>query len=39
MFKKATNIPKMFLVMNAAAVVGLYRFIFNKQAVTWEKNR
>jgi cellulose synthase/poly-beta-1,6-N-acetylglucosamine synthase-like glycosyltransferase len=31
------DIPHMFCVMNSAAVIGLYRFLFNKQAVTWEK--
>lgn len=36
-FKKLTNVPKMFLVMNTAAVVGLYRFLFNKQSVAWKK--
>lgn len=35
--KKVTNVPKMFLVMNTAAVVGLYRFLFNKQSVAWKK--
>ncbi len=37
MLKNITNVPKMFLVMNAAAVVGLYRFLFKKQNVAWQK--
>lgn len=31
------DIPHMFCVMNLAAVVGLYRFLFNKQSVVWKK--
>lgn len=34
---KVLDVPLMFCVMNAAAVVGLYRFLHNKQSVTWEK--
>ncbi|MFH1245355.1 MAG: glycosyltransferase family 2 protein [Candidatus Omnitrophota bacterium] len=30
--------PYMFCLMNAAAVAGLYRFLANKQRVTWQKN-
>ncbi len=32
------DVPYMFCVMNAAALVGLYRFIARKQDVLWEKN-
>ena len=38
-FSKLTNVPKMFVVMNSAAVVGLYRFLFNRQDVAWQKTR
>lgn len=31
------NVPQMFCVMNTAAVVGLYRFLRNKQGVLWER--
>lgn len=31
------DIPCMFCVMNAAAIVGLYRFLMKKQKVAWEK--
>lgn len=31
------DIPRMFCVMNSAAVAGLYRFITNKQGVAWER--
>lgn len=31
------EVPYMFCVMNAAAVVGLYRFLANKQRVTWQR--
>lgn len=31
------DIPHMFCVMNAAAVVGLYRFLTRKQGVMWER--
>ena len=34
---KLFDIPHMFCVMNMAAVVGLYRFLRNRQDVTWEK--
>ncbi len=34
---KLFDVPHMFCVMNLAAVVGLYRFLHNKQEVTWEK--
>jgi len=33
------QVPTMFCVMNAAAVTGLYRFVFCKQQITWEKAR
>ena len=31
------DVPYMFCVMNSAAVVGLYRFVANKQDVLWHK--
>jgi len=36
---KLGQVPYMFCVMNAAAVAGLYRFLFSKQQITWEKAR
>jgi len=34
---KIFDVPYMFCVMNAAAVVGLYRFLMRKQGVVWQK--
>lgn len=34
---KIFDIPYMFCVMNSAAVVGLFRFLTQKQGVLWEK--
>ncbi|MBP7216512.1 MAG: glycosyltransferase family 2 protein [Candidatus Omnitrophica bacterium] len=34
---KLFDIPNMFCVMNAAAVVGLFRFVFRQQDVMWHK--
>jgi hypothetical protein len=31
------DVPYMFCVLNSAAVVGLYRFLMKKQAVTWKR--
>jgi len=33
------DVPRMFCVMNAAALVGLYRFLMRKQDVMWERGR
>jgi len=32
-----TDVPYMFCLLNSAAVVGLYRFLTNKQNVLWQK--
>lgn len=34
---RIVDVAYMFCVMNAAAVVGLFRFVANKQGVLWEK--
>ncbi len=34
---KALIIPKYFLAMNGAILIGLYRFLASKQKVTWQK--
>lgn len=34
---KLFDIPMMFYVMNAAAVVGLYKFVTNRQSAVWER--
>jgi cellulose synthase/poly-beta-1,6-N-acetylglucosamine synthase-like glycosyltransferase len=34
---RLTDVPVMFCVMNAAAVIGLIRFLMHKQMVQWEK--
>ncbi len=35
--RKYLNVPHMFCVMNAAAVVGLWQFVFRKQNSLWKK--
>lgn len=35
--RRYLNVPHMFCVMNAAAVVGLWQFLFKKQSSLWKK--